>query len=70
MQPSTELTYIRGIFGILFACPGYLNQGHAEMSTSSNRNILSSGESDEQGVILNDMIIGVGKPCLPLLHLK
>lgn len=54
MHPSSELTYFRGIFGILFACPGYLNQGHAEMRTSSNRKISSGGESDEQGVILKD----------------
>lgn len=28
LQPCPELTDIRGIFGILFLCPGYLNQGH------------------------------------------
>lgn len=27
-EPVSELTHIGGIFGNLFACPGYLNQGH------------------------------------------
>lgn len=59
--PSAELTYIGGIFGHP-VCVSWVfeSRPHSEMGTSSGSMILSRVHSDEQGVILNNVIIGVG----------